>query len=138
MNDMNTLLIVLGLVAFVSVMVGVVFPLLRRKDIDVDGILKSVKDGLATTTAAMDIARPFLTQVKGIEIVDKITATAAIAVAQAEQLKNIGDIKPGERKAAAEKYVLDALKLLEVGRTPEVERLVTGSIEAAVFAGKEK
>ena len=138
MNDTNTLFIVLGLVAFVTVMVCVVFPLLKRREVDVDGLLKSVKDGLAATSAAMDIVRPFLAQVEGIELVDKITATAEIAVQQAEQLKNIGDIKPEERKATAEKYVLDALALLKVERTPEVERLVAGSVEAAVYAGKSK
>jgi len=47
MDGIETLLIVLAVLAFLSIIVGFVIPLLKRKGVDVDGILGQTKQALS-------------------------------------------------------------------------------------------
>jgi len=133
MNGIETLLIVLAVLAFLSIIVGIVIPLLKRKGVDVDGILGQTKQALSILTEVMNTLRPFLTGVKGVDIVDKIIEASKIGVGNAEQLWHIGKLEAGERNAAAKDYVYEALKFIGVERTPEIELLVDGAIEQCVL-----
>ena len=133
MNNLQTLIIVLAVVVLVGVVLGVVLPLLRRKDVDVDSIIKTAQSTLTTVNVTMDTLRPFLTEVKGVDTFDKVVSAAGSAVEQAEQLNMIGNLEADKRKEAARQYAVDALKLMNVKVTPEVGRLIDGAIEAKVL-----
>ena len=139
MNGIETLLIVLAVLAFLSIIVGVAIPHLKRNGVDVDGILGQTQKALSVLTEVMNTLRPFLAGAKGADIVDKIIDAAKIGVGNAEQLWHIGKLEAGERNAAAKDYVYEALKLIGVERTPEIDRLVNGAIEQSVLElGHEK
>lgn len=133
MNNLQTLIIVIALLVFVGVILGIVLPLLKRKNVDVDGIIKTAQNTLATVNTTMDTLRPFLTEVKGVDTFDKVVSAAGVAVEQAEQLNMIGKLEADKRKEAARQYAVDALNLMKVDVTPEVDRLIDGAIEAKVL-----
>ena len=134
MNEgIQTLLIILAVLAFVTLVLTVVLPYLKRKDIDVQSIIDSSKAALANAGKAMDLLRPFLDEVEGVAIFDKIKDAAEIGVGNAEQLYKIGELGADERNAAAKEYVAGALKLMGVEVTSEVQRLVDGAIQNDVL-----
>lgn len=134
MNNLQTLIIVIALLVFVGVILGIVLPLLKRKNVDVDGIIKTAQNTLATVNTTMDTLRPFLTEVKGVDTFDKVVSAAGVAVEQAEQLSMIGKLEADKRKVAARQYAVDALNLMKGDVTPEGDRLIDGAIEAKVLA----
>ena len=69
---------------------------------------------------------------------DKVLTAANVGVGQAEQLYNIGQLEPGERKDAARQYVTQAVALMGVEVTPEVTKLIDGAIEAEVLNLRHK
>ena len=129
----QTLLIVLMIVAFVGLIIAVVLPFLKRKGVDVDDVLITMKTTLATANSAMETLRPFIPEGKGVDTFDKIMAAAHVGVANAEQLNIIGKLAPEDRKEAARQYINDAVKLMGVDVTPEVSKLIDGAIEAEVL-----
>ena len=131
--NLQTLIIVLAATVLVGLIISVIFPLLRKKGVDVDEILSSTKDALAAVNNTMETLRPFLPEGESADTFDKIMVAAHIGVANAEQLSHIGKLDPGERKTAARQYINDAVKLMGVEVTPEVSRLIDGAIEAEVL-----
>ena len=98
-----------------------------------NNILTSAEDTLATLGKAFDTLRPFLEDLPGVDIFDKIIAAAHIGVGNAEQLYNIGQLEPGARKLAAHEYIVKSLNLMGVAVTPEISKLIGGAIEAEVL-----
>ena len=132
--NLQTLFIVLAAVAVVA-LVTAILSYLKRKGVDVyvDDMLSSTRHALITANTAMETFRPFLPEGKGVDTFDKIMAAAHIGVANAEQLTHIGQLDPAQRKEAARLYIHDAVKLMGVEVTPEVEKLIDGAIEAEVL-----
>ena len=132
-TNVQTLLIVLAVVAFTALIVAVVLPLLKRKGVEMDEVLGLTKSALTNVNATMATLRPFLPQGKGVTTFDQIMAAAQVGVANAEQLHKIGELEPAERKEAARQYIVDAVQLMGVEVNDDVERLIDGAIEAKVL-----
>jgi len=132
-NTTDTLLCVLAVIGFTCLMVGLIFPMLKRKGVDVDELLDKTNAALEVASKAFDTVKPFLPDGAGIDAFDRILEAAQVGVGNAEQLYKVGKLRGDERKQAAKNYVYDTLKLMEVEVTPEVERLVDGAIENNVL-----
>lgn len=133
MNTTQVLLIVLGIIIGVAVVLCLALPYLKRKGIDLSGIIAKSKEAVESVNAAMTTIRPFLNQSPGLAIFDKILGIAKIAVGNAEQLYHIGQLEADQRKAEATDYIYQALALAGVEVTPEVTAVVEGAIEANVL-----
>jgi len=134
MNTWQTLLVVLGAIVVAALMIRFVLPRLDARGVDVPAVVESAKSVVATANNIVNVLRPFLAEVTGIDVVDKILATAHVGVGNAEQLYLVGQLEPGERKNAARQYIRDTLTLIGVEITPEVERVIDGAIEAEVLS----
>ena len=133
MNNMETLIITIALVAVVAVIMGLVIPRLKKQGVDIDKTIEQTKNVLNAITEMADIVKPFVDESKVASDFESILAATKTGVANAEQLWHAGQLEGNERKGAAQKYVIDTLGLLKVPVTPEVERVVNGAIEAEVL-----
>ncbi|MDR0905740.1 MAG: hypothetical protein LBN00_06160 [Oscillospiraceae bacterium] len=134
MSNGQILFLILGIIAVVIIALAVVLPELKKRGVNLDAILTQTQKAVETATTAMTLIKPFVADVKGVDVVDKILTTAAAGVGNAEQLYKIGELKGDERNKAAKQYVYDSLKLTGVEVTSDIERLVTGAVEASVNA----
>ena len=136
MTDTQVLIAVI-VIAFVIVLFFVaLLPLLRRKGVDLNGIIAEAKSVTAALTNMAEVVTPFLSDSKATDVTAKIIAYANVATNRAEQLYKVGELPKDQRNKAARDYVYDTLKLAGVEITPEVERLTAGAIEAAVYTLK--
>jgi len=133
MDPTLTAIIILAILAGVALVVNVALPALRRKGVDVDGIVAQAKQTLQTANNALETLRPFIADKPGVDVFDTIYTAANIGVGNAEQLAHLGKLAPEERKEAAKQYVLDAIKLMGIEKTPDIDRLIDGAIEAGVL-----
>jgi len=136
MNNLNTLAIVFAVLAVVGVAVSIILPYIKKQGIDLSAGINTIWEKMNAISGAMELIRPFIQNSSGVDAFDKILGAAHVAVGNAEQLYNIGQLEPDKRKAAARSYVIDALGLLNVDITPEVEKLIDGAIEAEVLGLK--
>jgi len=107
--------------------------LLRKRDVDVDASLTIAQTMLANVTDVAKKLQPFVPEDK-FSLVDRVIATATIAVGNAEQLANTAKLADDERKPAAVQYIRDTLALAGVQWTDDIAALADGAIEAAVLA----
>ena len=133
MNSLQTLIIVLGVLAFTGIILAVVMPYLKRRGVDLGAVLDRANNAVVTVSNTLDVLRPFFEDAPVVDAFDKIISAARIGVGNAEQLYLIGQLEPDQRKEAARKYIDDALKLMGVDVTPEVEKIIDGAIEAEVL-----
>jgi len=124
--------IVLGIVVFVMLIIVVALPQLRRKGVDIEGIIDFAKTAINSATKAIDTLSPFLPEGSRIDVVMRIKEAAEIAVGNAEKLTLIGKLPADQREAEARKYIIEAVTLAGIDVTPAVERLIDGAIINAV------
>ena len=137
MNTWQTFFIVIGMFAAIILFIAYILPVieraLERRGTKMEDVLRQSQSALRMFTSTLETVKPFLTEVKGADVLDRILGTAHTAVGNAEQLYTIGQLEAGERKDAARKYMIDSLALAGVVLTPEIERLIDGAIEAEVL-----
>ena len=133
MNNILTPVIVLAIVITVSAIITIAMPYLKKRGVDAGEVLAQIKESIGALDNTYSLLKPFFTETSGAETIDKILAAANVGVANAEQLYHIGQLSANERKAAAREYIVDALGLMDVTVTSEVERLIDGAIEAEVL-----
>jgi len=132
MSPIYTLFVVAGIVLVAAVVTGTVIPWAKRQGVDVQDALTRTSDALAVANRTLETMKPFLTGAAA-DTLDQIVTAANTGVGMAEQLYHASQIATEERKAAAVDFVRDALALAGVERSPAVERLVDGAVEAAVL-----
>jgi len=131
--DLKLSLVIIGAVFIVVIAAGLLAQYLKRKGVDVDAALEKMKKTLDNVSGICETLLPFLTDSQGEAAVEKLLDLACVAVANAEQLYHVGSLKPDERKDAARTYVKEALELVGIKVTPQIERLIDGAIEAEVL-----
>ncbi|MDL2288769.1 hypothetical protein LJC32_05265 [Oscillospiraceae bacterium OttesenSCG-928-F05] len=134
MDMFYVLLIVLAVIAAVFLALKVLLPYLKNKGVDVSGILDQTQQAFGAINSTLDTLKPFLPNTPGLAAFEKILAAAEVGVGKAEQLYYVGELEGGQRKEAAEQYILDALQLIGVEVTPEVQNLIDGAIEHQVLS----
>ena len=133
MNNILTPVIVLAIVVTVSAVITIAIPYLKKRGVNVGEMLAQIKESIGSLDNTYNLLKPFFIETSGVETIDKILAAANVGVANAEQLYHIGQLSANDRKSAAREYIVDALGLMDVAVTSEVERLIDGAIEAEVL-----
>jgi hypothetical protein len=128
------LLIIIGVLALALFAIRVLLPHLKKRGVDVDAVLKQSQSIVATLQNTLEIVKPFLGGIPGIDIIDRILKAAETGVGNAEQLYKVGQLPADGRNNEAKTYAFDTLRLIGIDITPEVERLVSGAIESKVLA----
>lgn len=130
-NTQIALLAMVGVIAAVLLIVLVIVPELKKKNVNVDKIVKVLEDKGEVVEKAADELRPILPK-KTITILDTIEKWCPIGAGYAQQLAHTGDIDKEDRAAAAEDVVLDVFKELDIDVTDRRKSLIKAAIENAV------
>ena len=133
MENTTTMFIVLGVVAAVALILALM-SYLKNRGYDVGATIDGIKNALFAVNTTLEVIKPFLPESVSTAAFDKIMKAAEVGVGYAEQLYLIGELEPGERKEAARKYIEEAVGIMGIEVTPEVERLIEGAIENEVLA----
>lgn len=134
MNNTEIVIAIVALAVGIALATGVFIPLLKKKGIKTDQIIDEAQKGLKTADVVLDGIQAALPGLPGIAIVDKVVELAGKGVAAAEQLKKSNQLPADQRKTTAIQLVKDCLTAANVEITPDVEKIIDGAVEAAVFA----
>lgn len=134
MENINTILLIYAVAASIAAVGALIVPKLKKHGVNVPTALEVAQVGIAGADQITDILKAVFPNNAVVNIADKIIDYGVIGVKKAEQLYHINEITGDERKAEAEKFVYDALLLAGVERTPAIDKIVDGSVEAAVLA----
>ena len=132
MTNLQTLFVVLGIIATAVIVLAVIVPLLKKRSVDLDKILAQTHNAIGTASSAFALVKLFLDDKNSVDIGDKILTAASIGVGNAEQLLHLEKIPADKRHEEAMKYVQNTLGLTGVEWTPDVEALAEGAIQACV------
>jgi hypothetical protein len=134
MENLYIVFLVAGIVLLVFALLSYGFPFLHKKGVDVSGALDVAENGVDAADKIVDALISFVPENAYLKIIDKVIDWAREAVQRSEQLYKISAIEEDQRKSEAEKYIYEILELSKIEITPELKKVVDGSIEAAVFA----
>lgn len=130
-NTQIALLSIAGVVAAVLLIVLVVIPELKKKNVNIEKIVKSLESKGEIVEKAADELKPLLPK-KAVTILDILEKWCPIGAGYAEQLAHTGDIDKEDRAAVAIDTVLDVLKELDIDVTDRRKSLIKATIENAV------
>ena len=129
--------IVIAIVAL-AVLFGVVVPIvtahLVKKRINIQPVLDKMDDALSVADNVVDGIKKLAPSTPGISAVDKIIEWSQKMVEGAEQLTKSQQLLPDQRKENAIAAVEACLKTAGIAITPEYEKIIAMSVEAAVDA----
>lgn len=129
------IVIIIGAVLGGFVLATAVFvPLLKRKGVKTEQILDTAQAGLAAADGVVDSVQAILPDIPGVALVDKVIGWAIKGVNAAEQLYKAGSVPAEQRKEQAVQLVRDCLTAANVEITPDIEKIIDGCVEAAVFS----
>ena len=139
-NEMSvqtiTLLIaILSLVCFFGTMFGIQVLVKQGKD---PGKQLQVADAIVDTVASAHTALEPLIPDSIDSIIDTVLKVTQVGVHSAQQLYNSGQLPPDLRKDQATEYAVNMIKLTGREVTPELEKTIRNTAEAAVYVMKQK
>lgn len=134
MNNTEILLLIVGIVGGMVLTSAVLIPLLKRKGINTDQVLSSADTALKAAGTIADGVQAVLPGTPGIGLVDKIIQWSDKGVQGMEQLAKSSQKPAEQRKPEAIQFVKDCLTAANIEITPDVEKIIAGTVEAAVFA----
>ncbi len=134
MNQVEIVCIIVASVGAVFGVCGFVFPLLSKKGVNTEQILSKVDSGLEIAGKAVDTIKSIAPGIPYISTADTIIKCADVGAKKAEQLYNANKISADARKTEAVKLTKDLLTAAKVEITPEIDTIIDGCVEAAVFA----
>jgi hypothetical protein len=133
MNWQNILIIIAAVAAAVFGS-WIVMPWAIKKGLNVPGVIETTESLLGTAETVVDGLQLLLPENSTLSVVDLIVDYAKKAVDAAEQMYKASQIKAEERKATATSLVNTCLAIVGVERTDEIDKAISGMIEAAVLA----
>jgi hypothetical protein len=133
MNHYEILILIIGIVGGMALTSAVLIPLLEKKGVQTEQIIASAQAGLRTADIILDGVQVALPGLPGVAVVDKVVELAGKSVNAAEQMNKSNQISADQRKATAVQLVKDYLTAANVEITPDMEKIIDGAVEAAVF-----
>ncbi|XOQ49636.1 MAG: hypothetical protein ACFWUM_12165 [Eubacteriales bacterium] len=133
MNHYEILILIIGIVGGMALTSAVLIPLLEKKGVQTEQIIASAQAGLRTADIILDGVQAALPGLPGVAVVDKVVELAGKSVNAAEQMNKSNQISADQRKATAVQLVKDYLTAANVEITPDMEKIIDGAVEAAVF-----
>jgi hypothetical protein len=136
MNSVQTLIIVLAVIAATALVLAFVLPYLKKRRLDLQLIIDQGRNALNAFDKTLTTLRPFFEDTAGdkLKLLDTVFAAAHIGVGNAEQLYHVGQLKAHERNAAARKSIIDTLALAGIEMNTEIEAVIDGATECEVLA----
>jgi len=134
MENWGIVFLIVGIVLLVFVLLRYGFAFLHKKGVDISGALNVAENGVDAADKIVDALISVVPENYYLKIIDRVIVWAKEAVQRSEQLYKISAIEEDQRKTEAEKYIYEILELSKIEITPELKKVVDGSIEAAVFA----
>lgn len=133
-NSMTIVCAVIFISKIVTIGINVGIPALKNRGVDVKEYIDradTVIEKANTIIQATDSILPNNSIVNTIKVVEK---WAKVGVDYAEQLYNTSKLEKEERNDKAKEQVYTILKIMGIERTPEINKIIDGSIEAEVLA----
>ena len=125
-----TLAIVLGIVCIIQL----VLPRLKDKGVDIPAMIDLVAKNAAAVEQTLATVRPFIEDKADLSIVDKAIEFTGVGVHASQQLHKIGQLESDEdRRTAAREFAINALKVAKIDVTPELERVIDGTLQSDVW-----
>ena len=134
MNGLEIVIFIIAIVALIFGVCGFVLPMLNKKGIDTGKVLDNTDKGLEIADNAVDTVKAIAPDIPYINIVDKVIEYAQVAVKKAEQLYKANQSGGDTRKAEAVQLVKDCLTAAKIETTPDLEKIIDGAVESAVYA----
>ena len=134
MDPIYIFLIILGAVAAVVSGIYIVIPMAVKKGIDLSGVLTTTTTVLDTVETAIDGVQLLLPENPTLTLIDKIVEWAQKGAEAAEQMYKASQIEKDERNKTAIDLVYQCLGVAKIERTPQIDSIIAGMIEAAVLA----
>lgn len=130
--------LLLGVVVLFAILVALcilwLLPALIKRGVDVSGTIKKADMAISALDTLTDTVKALFPDTPGIDLIDKILVYAQKAVDSAEQLYKSSQIPESQRKAEATKLVYICLQEAGVNVTEDMQKIIDGAIEAAVYA----
>ncbi|MEG1523819.1 MAG: phage holin, LLH family [Clostridia bacterium] len=133
MNPIYIVLITAGVAAAIITGVYVVIPFAMKKGLKIEESLTATATILNTVDAVLDGVKLFVPGNEVLDVIDKIIEWAQKGSEAAEQMYKASKIEKEERNDAAKKLVYDCLAEAGIERTEQINKIVSGMIEAAVL-----
>lgn len=135
----NTLLIsggiiVVAIIAFFGALLGMQKAI--RSGADVSKIIKTTDNIVDGVEALNNTIGKALLPDPIESIVDKVIRIAQVSVQTSQQLFESGQLPPDSRKDEAVRFAKQLLQLEGKEITPELEKVINGAVEGAVYALK--
>ena len=123
---------ILGVLAGAVMVMLIVFPILKKRGIDVNDVLEQTKKAVDSSGKILTIVKSTVPNNGVLNILDIVQKWAQIAVGDAEQLYHAGDINKDERTKVAESVVESVLKELNIDIDENKRELIDAAIKNAV------
>lgn len=123
---------ILGILSGAVIVMLIVFPILKKRGIDVNDVLDQTKKAVDSSGKILTIVKSTLPNNGVLNILDIVQKWAQIAVGDAEQLYHAGDINKDERRKVAESVVESVLKELNIDIDENKRELIDAAIKNAV------
>lgn len=134
MEGWSVVILVVVIVAAVLLGIALLIPYLIKRGVNVSGAIAGTGEVLNTADLVVDGLIGMFPGQAALTVVDKIIEYAKQAVRAAEQMYKATQIEAEQRKAEATKIIYECLKVADIEVTPDMEKVVTGLVEAAVLA----
>ncbi|PJI07459.1 MULTISPECIES: hypothetical protein [Clostridium] len=123
---------ILGVLAGAIMVMLIVFPILKKRGIDVNDVLEQTRKAVDSSGKILTIVKSAVPNNGVLNILDIVQKWAQIAVGDAEQLYHAGDISKDERTKVAESVVESVLKELNIDIDENKKELIDAAIKNAV------
>lgn len=134
MSNLLIVLFIIGVVAGVGLTIILLLPFLKKKGVKVGEIMQRADIVLSGADNAIDVINKIIPNSPTSKVLSVIDKYAHVGVNCAEQLYTASELKADERNDKAKDIIYSALKLAGIEKTPEIENIVNGAIEAEVLA----
>lgn len=136
-NLSNIQLLIIALVVIIGVIVAmeVIIPLLKKKGINVQGVLQETETALEDAGTAIEVVEEF-TPSKALNTINTIRELALDATKEAQQLSISSQLPLAERRQKAKTSIINGLNAFKIPVTPQIEKLIDTIIERMVFDSK--
>lgn len=139
-NSVSILCAVIFITTVVTIAVEKAIPVIKSK-ISSEDIEKGIGTAKVVSDKAkdiIDVADSILPNNKIVNILQLIEKYTVKGVECAEQLYNASKLDKEEKNEKSKEQVYAVMKLLNIEKTPEFEKIIDGTIEAEVFAMNSK
>lgn len=133
----NPVLLLLAIILFAilsAICILWLLPMLVKRGVNVSGVIAKADMAISAMDTLTNTVKTLFPETPGIDLVDKILTYAQKAADSAEQLYLTSQIPEEQRKQEAMQLVRKCLQAAGITITEDMQTIIDGAIEAAVYA----